>query len=135
MDRPIALNAARVRVVSPVNKIIVSVSDVSVVDSVIDYVPGIDIVILPNTLYANDEGSVRAVCARVCRVSNKRRILYVPGVHEVIQATYPQVRYMGWAGADSNQQPLLVVASGNFGRRLGRLGRSQLTVQHRCRYV
>jgi hypothetical protein len=44
------------------------VSDVSVLDSVIDYVPGIDIVILPNTLYANDEGSVRAVCVRACVV-------------------------------------------------------------------
>jgi hypothetical protein len=39
-----------------VNKIIVSVSDVSVLDSVINFVPGIDIVILPNALYANDEG-------------------------------------------------------------------------------
>ncbi|ELR14073.1 protein kinase domain containing protein [Acanthamoeba castellanii str. Neff] len=81
-----------------VNKIIVSVSDVSVLDSVINFVPGIDIVILPNALYANDEG-----------------------VHEVVQGTYPQVKYMAWAGSEAGPQPLLVVASGNFGRRLGRL--------------
>lgn len=43
-------------VTTQVNKIIVSVSDVSVLDSVINFVPGIDIVILPNALYANDEG-------------------------------------------------------------------------------
>jgi 5'-nucleotidase len=81
-----------------VNKIVVSVSDVSVLDSVINFVPGIDIVILPNALYANDEG-----------------------VHEVVQGTYPQVKYMAWAGSEAAPQPLLVVASGNFGRRLGRL--------------
>ncbi len=40
-------------------------SDVSVLDSVINFVPGIDIVILPNTLYANDEGKLHDLCDHV----------------------------------------------------------------------
>lgn len=41
-----------------VNKIIASVSDANVLDSIINSVPGIDIVIVPNLLYANDEGAL-----------------------------------------------------------------------------
>lgn len=40
-------------------------SDVSVLDSVINFVPGIDIVILPNALYANDEGKLHDLCDHV----------------------------------------------------------------------
>lgn len=39
-----------------VNRIIVSVSDGNVLDDILAAVPGIDIVILPNILYANEQG-------------------------------------------------------------------------------
>ncbi|SPN79254.1 5'-nucleotidase/apyrase [Brazilian cedratvirus IHUMI] len=74
-----------------VNKIIASISSKDVLESIIPFVPGIDVVILPDVYYANDAK---------------------PGL-ETPSATYPQVRYMPW------KQPLLVVGSGSYATNLG----------------
>jgi 5'-nucleotidase/UDP-sugar diphosphatase len=76
-----------------INKIIASVSGVSVVDAVVTQVPGIDVLIVLSELYGTNLSSSAAS----------------PG-------PYPTVRWMPW------QQPLLIVGTGvNNGRYLGRL--------------
>ncbi|SOB74431.1 serine/threonine protein kinase [Cedratvirus lausannensis] len=74
-----------------VNKIIACISSKDVFDSIIPYVPGIDVVILPDVYYANHAE---------------------PGL-ETPSKTYPQVRQMPW------KQPLLIVGSGSYATNLG----------------
>jgi 5'-nucleotidase len=77
-----------------VNKIIAAVSGSSALDSVVDYVPGIDVVIVGDTFYANPV--------------NGTRLNY-----DKPTGAYPQVRHMPW------EQPLLVVGCGRFGKNVG----------------
>nr|WIL04574.1 serine-threonine/tyrosine kinase fused to nucleotidase [Cedratvirus duvanny] len=74
-----------------VNKIIAAISSKDMLESIVPYVPGIDVVILPDVYYANNPQ---------------------PGL-ETASATYPQVRYMPW------KQPLLVVGCGSYAVNLG----------------
>jgi serine/threonine protein kinase/2',3'-cyclic-nucleotide 2'-phosphodiesterase (5'-nucleotidase family) len=74
-----------------VNKIIASISSKDVFDSIIPFVPGLDVVILPDVYYATNP----------------------PPGFETASKPYPQVLHMPW------KQPLLVVGSGSYGTDMG----------------
>lgn len=78
-----------------INKIIAQVSGVALVDSIVNSVPGIDIVILNDAFYGNTTGWQKD--------------------SEAPTGEYPQVYNVVW------NQPVLVVGSGNFGKYVGAL--------------